>query len=155
MPKKQVQRYLNRLADLAERLGEGDEQLSAAELDQALREAGSDPAKLREKLYAGAVAISTRLAQSNRPTPRYLEQVIHETRPLNEVDGQDPAADLRRLSSWLDQLASRVFDVPPEEALAVARAYRQKGELSAEDIATLDELEAELRARLDAGKDET
>jgi len=148
MAKRHVDTYLSGLAEIARRLAEGEDRMSAAEIDKALADAGTDPSGLVARLHSGANNLSIALANSSRPTPRYLEQVIHATRPLEQIDGADPEADGPRLSDWLDLLRSQLFEVLSAEGLTLARAWRNKGDLSIEDARKLDELEAELVARL-------
>lgn len=155
MTRKQQERLLSEVAALADRLSEVDDALSAAELDEHLREAGIDPAALGRRLHDGVKAIMARLSEAGKPVPRYLTQVADATAPLEEIASLSPKAALEKLRGWVQEIRERA-SMPSaplsEEALAVLRAYRKTGDLTREDARLLDELETQLKARAREGR---
>jgi hypothetical protein len=155
MARKQLERLLSEVAALADRLSEVDDALSAAELDEHLRETGSDPAALRRRLHEGVRTIMARLSEAGKPVPRYLTQVAEATAPLEEIASLSPKAAFEKLRGWVREMRDRASTPRAPiswEALAVLRAYRKTGDLTPDDARLLDKLEAQLKARAKEGQ---
>lgn len=150
MARKQLEQLLSEVAALADRLSEVDDALSPAELDEHLRDGGSEPAALRQRLHEGVGTIMDRLRDTGKPVPRYLAQVAEATAPLEDVASLSPKVAFLKLKGWIREIRDRA-SIPgapvPQETLEVLRAYRKTGNLTPEDIRLLDELEAQLKAR--------
>ena len=66
---------------------------------------------------------------------------------------RDRAAALERVLEWIDRFRAGIVPAVDPAQLEVLRAYRKEGYLSSKDVALLDELERELKARV-ADKDD-
>lgn len=155
MTRKQLERLLSEVAALGDRLSEVDEALSAGELDEHVREAGSDPAALKRRLHEGVKRIVARLSEAGKPVPRYLTEVAEATAQIEEVASLSPKAAFEKLRGWVREMRDRASTPSApiaQERLEVLRAYRKTGDLTPEDTRVLDELEAQLKARAKEGE---
>ena len=143
MPKRDLQRLQDQIREMAQRMTEGEECLTATELGEELRRSGIAPEKLKQRFYEAARDIATRERSANRLAPPSLQQAIDQFAP-DDIMPRDEKTALSRMTRWLDRL-SAPLSVPEEEAFEATRAYRKADEISEDEKADLDELEKQLK----------
>lgn len=143
MPRRDPQRLQDQIREIAQRLTEGEECLTAAELGEELRRSGIAPEKLKQRFYEAARDIETRERSANRPAPPSLQQAIDQFAP-DDIMPRDEKIALSRMTRWLDRL-SAPLSLPKKEAFEATRAYRKADEISEDEKVDLDELEKELK----------
>lgn len=144
MSKRDREKLVRDVQELAARLTEADDLLTPAEVRSTLALAGCDPENLRETLHRAARALADRQRAKGKPAPLAVQQVIEATGPAHEIPG-DLRRALEKATRWVKSLGEPI--APPLGELAVLRGYRKTGELSANDQKLLDELEEELKRR--------
>jgi len=149
MPKNPTERLFHDVADLVERLNP-DEELDGQDIRENLKAAGIDPAKMRERLHEAALNLSRKQHRAGRPAPRYLNQVVEATAPVERLPN-DPRKAIDKMKGWLGSLGPSAER--PLRDLGVARAYRKSGEVSQDDRRQLDEIERKLKERARRGDD--
>src|SRR5688572_20978942 len=137
MPKRDQDARFKNIQELAARLTEGDDKLSAAQLAHELRETGIDPEELRKKLYAASKRLASKEREAGRPAPLALQQAIEQLSPEDVMPSSEAAAE-KKMGRWLDKF-SAAFSLP--ERLEAVRAYRKSGDVTPEEEADLDALE--------------
>lgn len=144
MSKRRTERLFGEIAQMAARLGEGDESLSIDEVRDQLRETGIDPDELKARFHEMAKRLAERERLANRPVPLSLKQAIDATRPGDEMSSNPTSARIFA-DRWLDRFRS-AFTLPAN--LEAARAYRKTGDVSEHDERDLDRLERELKEKV-------
>ena len=150
MPKRDLQRLENQIREMAQRLIQGEEDLTAAELGEELRRSGIDPEKLKQRFYEAVREIATRERSANRPAPLSLQQAIDQFAP-DEIVPRDEKTAVSRMTRWLGRLSAPLS--LRKEELKAAHAYRKAGEISEDDKADLDELEKRLKDEIQGEDD--
>ena len=138
MAKKHREQLNDRLREHVARM---TPDLSHEEVRHALRDAGTDPDRLRARLHDRARELANAQRAKGKPAPEYLQQVIDLTAPPEAIP-KDPKHALAKATSWIKGLAQ---PVPFGSNVQVARVYRKDGELTKKDEDLLDALEADLR----------
>ena len=145
MSRKARERLLQRIREHAERLSPSDESLTRAEVQDALREAGSDPEALREWLHSAARTLAAAQRAKGKPGPDYLQEIIDLSGPADHLPSSEKTA-LQKAGEWIRSLRGAPGSLPPNAE--IIRALRSRGDLSEEDQRLLDAAEEELRERL-------
>jgi hypothetical protein len=143
MPKRDRDKLLREVQELADRFSEADDLLSPAEVRETLRSAGCDPDNLRENFYRAARDLAARLRAKGKPAPVALRQAIEFTSPSHELP-TDLRSALDKAKRWLSSFAQ---PSPSLGDLRVLRAYRASKDLTDSDRSLLDELEEQLKRR--------
>ena len=142
MPKRDVDRILEHVHKLAERLTAGEENLGTSQMADHLRQSGIDPDALKKRFHEAAKAIAARERAAGRATPLGLQQAIEQTAPDDVVPSSLKAAETKMGSDgW--NVSAGGFAVPDE--LEIARAYRKSRDVSESEQAELDDLERKLK----------
>lgn len=141
MPKRDVERLFEAVQEMADRLGEGEEHLTSAQLATELRQSGVDPQLLRQRLHEALKAIAQRERLARRHAPIAIRQAIEKLAPDDIMPSSEPAAQ-SKMERWLQKF-SDTFVLP--ENIETARAYRKTGDVSADEEADLNELEQQLK----------
>jgi Zn-dependent peptidase ImmA (M78 family) len=122
------------------------------ELRRQLREEGIDPDALRARFHHSATRIAKRERAASRPVPLALQQAIEATRPADGPEDQfedqserQSITAIRIADQWLDRLLSPLGF---SSNLETARAYRKSSQLAKSDQQELDQLESELKERV-------
>ena len=121
------------------------------ELRRQLREGGIDPDALRARFHHSAAQIAKREQAASRPVPLALQQAIEATRPADgpedQFKDQSESQSVTAINAdhWLDRLLSPLR-FPSN--LETARAYRKSSQLAKSDQQELDQLESELKERV-------
>ena len=92
MSRKARERLLQQFREQVERFSPDEESLTRAEVQDALREAGSDPEELREWLNATAKRLANAQRAKGRPAPDYLEHVIDLSSPPDQLPRDEKTA---------------------------------------------------------------
>ena len=122
------------------------------ELRRQLLEGGIDPDALRARFHHSATEVAKREQAASRPVPLALQQAIEATRPADgpedQFEDQSESQSVTAISvadHWLDRLLSPLR-FPSN--LETARAYRKSSQLAKSDQQELDQLESELKERV-------
>jgi Zn-dependent peptidase ImmA (M78 family) len=122
------------------------------ELRRQLQESGIDPDALRARFHHSATRIAKRERAASRPVPLALQQAIEATRPADGPEDQfedqserQSITAIRIADQWLDRLLSPLGF---SSNLETARAYRKSSQLAKSDQQELDQLESELKERV-------
>src|SRR5580700_3433632 len=122
------------------------------ELRRQLQESGIDPDALRARFHHSATQIAKREQVARRPVPLALQQAIEATRPARGPEHQfedqsksQSITAIRIADHWLNRLLSPLR-FPSN--LETARAYRKSSQLAKSDQQELDQLESELKERV-------
>jgi hypothetical protein len=103
MSRKARERLLQQIREHAERLNPNDESLTRAEVQDALREGGSDPEALREWLNSAARALAAAQRAKGKPGPDYLQEVIDLSSPADHLPSNEKTA-LQKAGEWIRSL---------------------------------------------------
>jgi hypothetical protein len=144
MSKKKTDRLFEDIRNMAMRLTEDDEALTAEEVRKELRETGVDADDLRVRFHESVKKLAERERLANRAVPLSLKRAVDSTRPMDQLPS-DPVAATAFAKRWLERFRS-TFALPA--SLEGARAYRALDNLSEPDQRGLDELEAELKEKV-------
>jgi L-lysine 2,3-aminomutase len=136
---------LQRLRELVGRFSPDEESLTRAEVQDVLREAGSDPEELREWLNATARRLANAQRAKDRPVPKYLLQAIDLSSPPDQLPKDEKAA-LQKAREWIQSMT--VGSGKLSDDFEIIRAYRSRGDLSEEDQRMLDAAEQRLRDQI-------
>lgn len=113
---------------------------------RALTEAGVDRTALRERLHARANEIARAARGAGHGASPALIRLIDQTGPATVLPA-DPKAALEKARQYVANLfGPGPVDVQPQ----IVGAFRGEGDLTARDKDTIDDIDAELRARADA-----
>jgi hypothetical protein len=122
-------------------LGPVDE-MSEAELDAVLSEAGIDSSVAGRELHAKASEMRSALWAKNADVPSQLSSLLRQLRP-HDLPSADPVVALELAGKWVKTLLGR----RPAAKLALAFAARERhGDLSDNDEQVRRELENEIEA---------
>ena len=141
MAKRDTERLLDQIRQMADRLTEGDEAKTNSQLAADLRQSGIDPDVLKRRFHEAVKAIAARERAAGRPAPLALQQAIEQTAPEDVMPSDTRAAEAK-MSRWLDKFSAPF--APPAD-LEAARAFRKSGEVAPNEQAELDELEDQLK----------
>jgi len=143
MAKKDRERLQRRLDDHLARMTPAE--ITREEVTESLHAAGCDIDQLRERLHQRARDLANAQRAKGKPAPDYLQQVIDRTGPPEAIPN-DPKRALAKAKNWIAELTH-----PPAMVgeIQIARAYRKDGDLTRNDEALLDDMEAELRRETD------
>jgi hypothetical protein len=150
MSKKATERLLKRFRENVERFSPKDESLTRAEVQDALRAAGTDPGKLRQWLNATARGLANAQRAKGKPAPDYLQRIVDVTGAPEELPKDEQTA-LQKAREWIRSLTAGPGPLTGD--LEIIRAYRSRGEVSEEDRRALDAAEERLRKRLETKSD--
>lgn len=151
MSRKTRDRLLQQFREHVERLSPNEELLTRAEVQDALREAGSDPTELREWLNAMARRLANAQRAKGTPAPKYLQEAIDLSGPPDQMPKDEKTA-LQKAREWI-----RSMTVGPGKLgddFEIIRAYRSRGDLSEEDQRLLDAAEQQLRDEIKKQSDD-
>ena len=141
MSKRNLQTLQDQICEMAERLSEDEEHLTAAQLGEELRRSGINPDRLKQNVYQAAREIATRERARGQPASQYLQQAIDQFAP-DDVIPRDEKMAIFKMKHWLDNL-SAPFSLPTQ--FQAARAYRKSNNVSNDEQADLDTLEQQLK----------
>jgi hypothetical protein len=144
MSKKKTDRLFDDICNMAKHMAESDEVLTAEEVRKELRETGVDPDDLKSRFHESVKHLAERERLANRAVPLSLKRAVDSTRPVGQLPS-DPVAATTFAERWLEKFRS-TFALPTN--LESARAYRALDDISEPDQKGLDELEAELKAKV-------
>ena|ERR1035438_4317872 len=150
MSRKARERLLQQFREQAERFSPDEESMTRAEVQDALREAGSDPEKLREWLNAAARQIANAQRANGRPAPDYLQQAIDLSSPPDQLPRDEKTA-LQKAREWIRSMTAGPGDLRGD--FEIIREYRSRGDLSEEDRRVLDAAEERLRSQIKKNSD--
>ena len=145
MSRKARERLFQQFREQVERFSPDEESLTRAEVQDALREAGSDPEKLREWLNATARRLADAQRAKGRPAPEYLQQAIDLSSPPDQLPRDEKTA-LQKAREWFQSMTAGPGDVTGD--FEIIREYRSRGDLSEEDQRVLDAAEEQLRNQI-------
>jgi|ERR1035437_10152622 paraquat-inducible protein B len=145
MSRKARERLLQQLREQVERFSPDEESLTRAEVQDALREAGSDPEELREWLNATARQLANTQRAKGRPAPDYLQQAIDLSSPPDQLPRDEKTA-LQKAREWIQSMTAGPGKLSDD--VEIIRAYRSRGDLSEEDQRVLDAAEEQLRDQI-------
>ena len=145
MSRKARERLLQQFREQVERFSPNEESLTRAEVQDALRAAGSDPEKLREWLNATARQLADAQRAKGRPAPDYLQEAIDLSGPPDQLPRDEKTA-LQKARDWFQSMTVGPGDLTDD--FEIIRAYRSRGELSEEDKRVLDAAEEQLRNQI-------
>lgn len=148
MSKKREQ-FLEEVRRIAQNLGQGDESLSPEQVRAHLRETGVDPDELKARFHQEALKLAEKERLAKRFVSSLLKQAIDTTRPDDELP-HDISSARAFADRWLDKFAS-AFVLPAN--FQISRAYRKSDDLSDLDKADLDQLEEDLKRRVEKEND--
>lgn len=144
MSKQKTEQFLEEVRRIAQSLEQGDESLSPEQVRARLCETGVDPDELKTRFHQAALKLAERERLANRFVSPLLKQAVDTTRPDDELP-HDTSAARAFAARWLDKFAS-AFVLPAN--FQISRAYRKSDDLSDLDKADLDQLEKELKRRV-------
>jgi len=144
MSRKELKKLFESVLRVADRFSEIDDSLSATEVSEHLRAAGTDLEGLRAHLYASASEFAKQQRLKGNPAPIYLQQVISACGPSDSIPSNFKMA-LEKTKRLIASLTEPLNSIPN---LEVQRAYRKSGELSEADRRILDEQEEELKNKI-------
>jgi hypothetical protein len=121
------------------------------EVRRALAEAGIDRTALRERLHARANETARSIRAAGHGASPAVTRLIEQTGPATALPA-DPARALDKARQYMANLfGPGAAGATPQ----IVGAFRGEGDLTARDQDTIDDIDAELRARADAAdKDE-
>lgn len=118
------------------------EEMSEAELDAVLAEAGIDQSVAGRELHAKASEMRSALWAKNAEVPSQLSSLLRQLRP-HDLLSSDPVVAQEQAGKWIKTLLGR----RPTAKLDLAFAARERlGELSDNDEQVRRELENEIEA---------
>jgi hypothetical protein len=151
MRKKRDKEEVDRIDATYNALYNNLDQLPIDDVRRALADAGVDRTALRERLHMRAKAVAQAGRAEGRSASPALARLLEQTGDPTALP-TDPKRALDKAKRYL----ADVFDIGNARAQPqVVGAFRGEGDLSDRDQETIDEIDAELRARADtADKDE-
>jgi len=144
MSKKRDNEDLDRIDATYDALFNNLDEVPIEEVRRALADAGVDRSALRERLHERANAMARAGRASGRSAPPALARLLEQTGDARTLTA-DPTRALDKAKRYLADLFS-----PGTGGAQVVGAFRGEGELSDRDKETIDEIDAELRARTEA-----
>jgi hypothetical protein len=141
MAKRDREKLLREVQELADRFSEADDLLTPADVRSTLEMAGCDDEQLREQLYRAAHELAAKQRAKGKAAPLAVQQVVEAT-GLVEMPS-DLRTALEKAKRWVTSFGQPV----PVGDLGVVRAYRKSKDLSENDQRLLDDLEEELKRR--------
>lgn len=145
MSRKARERLVQQFREQVERFSPDEESLTRAEVQDALREAGSDPEELREWLNATAKRLANAQRAKGRPAPSYLQEAVDLSSPPDQLPRDEKTA-LQKTLEWIQSMTAGPGKL--NDDFEIIRAYRSRGELSEEDKRVLDAAEEQLRNQI-------
>src|SRR5712692_8311417 len=120
MSRKARERLLQRLREQVESFSPDEESLTRAEVQDALREAGTDPEELRKWLNATARRLANAQRAKGRPAPDYLQQAI-DLYCAPEQLPRDEKTALQKAREWIQSMTAS--SSKPSDDFEIIRAY--------------------------------
>lgn len=144
MSKKRDNEDLDRIDATYDALFNNLDEVPIEEVRRALADAGVDRSALRERLHERANAMARAGRASGRSASPALARLLEQTGDARTLP-TDPTRALDKAKRYLAELFS-----PGTGGTQVVGAFRGDGELSDRDKETIDEIDADLRARAEA-----
>lgn len=149
MSKKRDNEELDRINALYDALFNDPDDVPIEDVRRLLADAGIDRAALRERLHAKA----SDLARTGRAEGRVVSPALRRLLDQTGDAASLPADPKRALEKAQQYLAELFGGGPTANDIQIVGAFRGDGELTDHDKDTLDEIDAELRARAEAEDD--
>jgi hypothetical protein len=132
------------MIELLDRLLGPVEEMSEAELDAVLSEAGIDASVARRDLYSKVSEMRSVLWERNAEVPSQITSLLNQLRP-HDLPSSDPVVAQRQAGTWIKDLLGR----RPRARLDLAFAARGRdGDLSCNDEQVRRELESEIESSI-------
>jgi len=145
MSKKRDKEQLDRINATYDALFNDGDDMPIEEVRRALADAGIDRVALREALNARAKEIARASWAKGAAAPPALTRVIEQT-----GDDSKLPADPKRALDKAKQYMANLFGGSGGGRSEIVGAFRGEGELTNGDKATIDDIDAELRERVEA-----
>lgn len=150
MSKKRDKEQVDRVDATYDALFNNLDELPIEQVRQALADAGINRTALRERLHERANAIAREGRGQGRSASPALAGLIEQTSGATTL----PADPKRALDKAKRYLADAFRSGPVGAQPQVVGAFRGEGELSDRDQQTIDEIDADLRARAEAAEND-
>ena len=144
MSKRDTQRLIDQVLRKAAQLEDDERSIPVQDIVSNLRDSGVDPKEVKRRFHAALKNIAARERTAGRPAPLYLPQALDATLPNDQFPADERAARTKA-GRWLEQF-TEAFRLPT--TLQPERAYRKTGELDEAEARRLDEIEQELRQKV-------
>jgi hypothetical protein len=145
MPERKKTKLSEEIKRLAEYFDGSDSHQSRDELRAEIASTGLDPEALRERLHEIAKQLARKERAANRPAPPLLLQAIDSTRAPHDIPQDADRAGIAA-DRWIQTFLAP-FKAPRD--LSIVKAYRTSDEITPADKRDLDELEGELKRKVE------
>lgn len=146
MSKKRDKEEIDRITATYDALYNALGDVPIEDVRRALAEAGVDRTALLERLHARANEIARAARAAGHGASPALTRLIDQTGPATAL----PADPTRALDKARQYMANLFGPGPVGAHPQIVGAFRGGGDLTARDHDTIDDIDAELRARADA-----
>ena len=145
MTRKERDKFFEQIKNAADSFCPATSSMSAREVREMLEAAGCDTESLGKRLHEVTKKLQVDQRLKGKKVPKYLDDVVDLTSPP-EHGARNPEVAIGKAAKWLNGF---VASVPPSCANPeIVRAYRKTGALTAKDSELLNELEQELKDKL-------
>ncbi len=121
------------------------EDMDAAEAEQILESAGIDYEAVKRRMYDKLSANAASLRLKGKNVPADLQEALEAFRPLDAPPRTEEEAK-RQAQGMLSRFLGKQPEVPG--SLRFAFSYRNRGELTPEDVRLLDSMVEKLKGKL-------
>ncbi|MEO8035825.1 MAG: hypothetical protein ABI837_15420 [Acidobacteriota bacterium] len=146
MSKKRDKEQFDRINAAYNAIFNDIEDLPIEEVRRALADAGVDRTALREGLHESASALARGMWAKGQGAPEGLKRLIDQTGDPTILSA-DPVRAFDKAKQYLGQIFG---PVAPSATPGIVGAFRGEGELTPKDQETIDAIDAELLARVEA-----
>lgn len=142
----------NRIKRLSEALFGTPDEIGEEEADQLLSEAGVDSDAVSDRVYQRLYAEAQKFWMAKKELPPLLKKALEDLRPLsaparNESElARQAKAGVERIVEKAKLLASALV---PDAPLEFSESYRNKQGLTEKDRNSLDEVQQELKRKIE------